>query len=145
MKRFLIVLSVGLLVWLVWIASAKAQTIPQRAKISAAVGSPAAAVSCGPAAPSGSTLPLVNHLTGYTVMCGKASGTTSEATVTVTGLSGGTATLGYIDESQTGVSFIAEDLTYPAIAASGSSAITISMPAVTNGGPCTCVAIYAQY
>ena len=144
-RPVLFIYSLIVAVLLSCFAHAHAQDIPQRSRVASSVGVAAAAVTCGPAAPSGSQFPLINHLTGYTVMCGKASGATAEAAVTVTGLSGGTTTLGYIDESQTAPTFIAEDLTYPAIAVDGATAIIISMPAVTNGGPCTCYAFYAQY
>lgn len=127
---------------LCFVAHARAQTIPQRANSSTAVGTAGAAVTCGPAVPSGSAAVLLNHLTGFTVMCGKASGTTAEAVVTITG------TLEmmtfYLDELQTAPTFVAEDFTYPVVAPSH-AAITISMPAVTSGGPCSCVALYAQF
>jgi hypothetical protein len=146
MKRpAIFIYSLIIAIVLACVAHAHAQTIPQRVRVARSVGAAGVAITCGPAAPSAAQQPLVNHLTGYTVMCGIASGATAEAAVTVTGLSGGTTTLGYIDESTTAPTFLAEDLTYPAIAVDGTTAIIISMPAVTNGGPCTCVAFYAQY
>ena len=141
MKRpVLFIYSLIIAIVLACVAHARAQSpIPFPAVCVGAVGTAAAAVSCGPAA---SGTPQSNRLTGFTVMCGKASGAAAEATVTITGLN--TVLTYYIDESQTAPTFVAEDFTYPAVAPSG-AAITIAMPAVTNGGPCSCVACYTQY
>ncbi len=139
-RVFICSLMVALLLF--FAAHARAQTIPERANSSTAVGVAGASVSCGPAIPSGSAAVLLNHLTGFTVMCGKSSGTTAEAVITITGPLD--VMTFYLDESQTAPTFVAEDFTYPVVAPSH-AAITINMPAVTNGGPCSCVALYAQF
>jgi hypothetical protein len=131
---------------LIWIAIAEAQMIPQRAKCVSAQGSAAASVACAVPTPA---LGLgLNGLTAFTVMCQEASGSTSQAAVTITGLSGsGTMTL-YLQESQTSPTFVAEDFTYPVVEAAPSSVptpISVNMPAVTNGGVCSCAACYVQY
>jgi hypothetical protein len=124
-------------------AHAKAQTIPQRANCVAVQGAAAAAVACAVPVPPA---PLLQHLTGVTVMCGKASGATAEASVTITGLGGTTGTpTFYIDESQTLPTFVAEDFTFPIIDNMPSTPISVNMPAVTNGGPCSCLACYITY
>jgi hypothetical protein len=131
---------------LVCLAVANAQTIPQRAKVVSAQASAAASVACAIPTP-GATGQLM-HLTGFTVMCGKASGSTSEGSITITGLSGSGTPTFYFDESQTQPVFVAEDFTYPMAEAAPSSVptpIAVNVPAITNGGACSCVASYVQY
>lgn len=126
---------------LFFIAAAQAQTIPQRANCVSAQASAAASVSCGPAAVASGIIGN-NNLTGFTVMCGPASGSTSLATITI---AGPLQTLDYyLQQSTTAVSYVAEDFTYPVVAPA-QVAIRVTMPAVTNGGVCTCVACYVVF
>ena len=125
-----------------WCAVAHADSVqPPRASCSSATAAAAASVSCGPSA-AGS--PQLVHLTAFTVICGPASGTTTAANVTISGLSGSGTPNYAILESQTLVSFASEDFSYP-VAASFGSGITVSFPAVTNGGACSCIACYVTY
>ena len=144
MKRpVLFIYSLIIAIVLACVAHGYAQTIPQRANCVAAQGVAAAAVACSVPIPPA---PLLQHLTAITVMCGKSSGATAEASVTITGLQGTTGTpTFYIDESTTAPTFVAEDFTFPVIDNMPSSAISLNMPAVTNGGPCSCLACYVTF
>lgn len=103
-------------------------------RIFACNGSAGAAVNCGPPAISGKTW----YLQDFFVICGIASGSTSESNITVAGLNGSGTPTYPIDESTSSVSFVADKF-YGLPAAGANTAITVAMPSVSNGGACSVV------
>ena len=94
-------------------------------------GAPGQAVTTTLAPQSGYTW----HLQNFFVACGKATGATPEVDLTITGLTGDTVPTYPINESTAGTVWASDEFNgISAVVAN--YAITISMPAVTNGGPC---------
>lgn len=108
-------------------------------KTISAVGVAAAHVTCTlPAAPTANNASAV-AIRSFYVTCGKASGATTEMTVTVTGLAGGTPTY-YLDQSTTLPTQMMHDYGVCVPATNKSTNIVVDIPATTNGGPCSCTA-----
>lgn len=83
------------------------------------------------------------YLFQFVVVCGVASGATTDSTITITGLLGGGTLTFPFHQTQTGV-FEATDWFAPAKAATAAGNVVLTVPAMTNGGACYTYMGYIQ-
>ena len=123
----------GISIALLLASYAHAECDPNSMLTAAANGAAGAAVSAGPPANTSKTW----HLSSFFVICGKSSAAVSETNITVSGLSGAPSFTYPIDESTTGVSWVEDASFRGAPASAANTALTVSMPSLSNGGACT--------